>query len=162
MQKIAPCLWFTENAEEAIHFYLSIFKDSKILNKNYYPKGNGHGPEGALMFVEFELAGQRYQAINAFGDRFPFNYAVSLSVTCEDQKEVDYFWEKLREGGGEEIECGWLEDRFGLPWQIVPKVYQELMRDPKKADEAQLALLTMKKPDVATFDAIKRGGKKAA
>lgn len=136
MQKITPNLWFDHNAEEAIDFYVSVFKDAKIVSKSYYPKTAEEGLSdfqkefaGKVLTVDFELFGQRFTAINA-GSEFKFNESVSFMVNCEDQEEIDYYWEKLTADGGEESVCGWLKDKYGLSWQITPKNMEELMKKP--------------------------------
>ena len=153
MSKISHCLWFDGKAEEAAKFYTSIFKDGKIGKINHYGKAGQeqHGQkEGAVMTVEFEINGMNYLGLNA-GPIFKFNEAFSIVVTCEDQKEVDYYWEKLTSGGGQEVACGWLKDKFGLSWQITPKVLEEMMRDPdqRKVDRVMQAFMKMKKYDIA-------------
>ena len=132
MQKITPFLWFDTQAEEAAEFYASIFPKSKILNVARYGEA-GPGPKGSVMTVEFELDGQRMIALNG-GPHFKFTEAISLSVSCKDQKEVDHYWGKLSQGG-QEAPCGWLKDRYGLSWQVNPAVLGELLasRDAKKA-----------------------------
>jgi predicted 3-demethylubiquinone-9 3-methyltransferase (glyoxalase superfamily) len=147
MSMITPNLWFDNKAEEAAEFYVSVFKDGRILNVTRYPK-DGPGEAGTVMTVEWELRGQRFVGING-GDMFKFSEAVSFQVNCEDQAEVDYFWEKLGDGG-EEGPCGWLKDRFGLSWQITPRGMDELFdsADPERASRAMQAMLKMKKLDV--------------
>jgi predicted 3-demethylubiquinone-9 3-methyltransferase (glyoxalase superfamily) len=146
-QKITPFLWFDTQAEEAARHYTAIFEDSRIVKVDRYPEGTPM-PAGTVMTVEFELAGQRYVAMNG-GPEFTFNEAVSLSVACEDQEEVDYFWSRLGEGG-EEGPCGWLKDKYGLSWQITPRVLTEMMTDPdsEKAGRAAKAMMGMKKIDI--------------
>ena len=149
MQKITPNLWFDSEAEEAAEFYISVFKeDSRIVHVAHYPE-NSPGPAGKVMVVEWELNGQRFVGING-GPQFKFDEAVSFQVNCEDQDEIDYYWERLAEGG-EEGPCGWLKDRFGLSWQITPKGMDELFSDPDKgrAERAMQAMLKMKKLDIA-------------
>lgn len=152
MQKITPCLWFDNNAEEAAEFYTSIFKNSKILTQSKYGEEGqevtGQKP-GAVMTVEFEIEGQRFTALNG-GPIFKFNEAVSFVIDCKDQKEVDYFWDKLLAGGGQESVCGWLKDRFGVSWQVVPEILPRLLRDPdqKKSGRVMKAMLKMVKLDV--------------
>ena len=143
MQKITPFLWFDNNAEEALNFYTSIFKNSKV--KNISRLGEG----GSIVMATFELEGQEFMALNA-GPQFKFNEAVSFFVKCKTQEEVDYFWGKLIEGGGQESMCGWLKDKFGLSWQIVPNALGELMgdKDPVKAQRVMQAMLKMRKIDV--------------
>ena len=148
MQKIVPNLWFDTEAEEAANFYTSIFKDSEIVNVMHYGDA-GPRPAGMVMTVTFRLQGQEFTAING-GPEFKFDEAISFLVPCESQEEVDDFWEKLSEGG-EEGPCGWLKDRFGLSWQIVPTVLDKLLQDEdsEKADRAMKAMLQMKKLDIA-------------
>lgn len=144
MQKITPFLWFDSQAEEAANFYVSIFKNSKIVSIARYGK-SGPGPEGGVMTVEFLLDGQKFVALNA-GPRFKFTEAISFVVNCETQQEVDEYWEKLLEGG-EESMCGWLKDKYGLSWQIVPTVLPQLLqdKDAEKAKRIMEAMLKMKK-----------------
>jgi predicted 3-demethylubiquinone-9 3-methyltransferase (glyoxalase superfamily) len=148
-QKITPFLWFDNNAEEAINFYTGIFKDAKIVNASRYPEG-GPGPAGSLMSATFQLAGQQFMALNG-GPQFKFNEAVSLFVDCESQEEVDYYWDRLTADGGAPGPCGWLKDKFGLSWQIIPKALGELMSDPDpaKAQRVMQAMLQMSKIDIA-------------
>jgi predicted 3-demethylubiquinone-9 3-methyltransferase (glyoxalase superfamily) len=154
MQSITPFLWFDTQAEEAAQLYTSVFKNSKILTVSRYTEAGKevHGKEpGSAMVVDFELNGQRFQAING-GPHFTFSPAISFMVTCENQEEVDYYWEKLSEGGAPEAQqCGWLADKFGLSWQIIPKQLGELMSDPDpvKAGRTMEAMLKMKKIDIA-------------
>lgn len=150
-QKITTFLWFDTNAEEAVNFYVSVFKNSKILSKVPYGEA-GPRPKGTIMIIDFELDGQRFTAING-GPEFKFNEAISQVVHCQDQKEVDYYWEKLQSGGGKEIECGWLKDKFGLAWQIVPEVFLDLLRnsDNETRDRVMRAMMKMKKLDIETI-----------
>jgi len=147
MQKITPFLWFDSNAEEAVNLYVSIFPDSKILSMNRYGD-TGPGPKGRVMTASFELAGQRFTALNG-GPRFKFTEAISFLVNVETQAELDRLWAKLIEGG-EPQACGWLKDRFGLSWQIIPGVLFELMqdKDPAKAKRVMEAMLKMVKFDI--------------
>ena len=150
-QKITTFLWFDSQAEEAAKFYMSIFKDSRIVGITRYDdeaaKAAGR-PKGSVMTVAFELSGQEFTALNG-GPLFKFTEAISLVVHCENQKEVDHFWEKLA-AGGEEVQCGWLKDRFGLSWQVVPTVLVEMLQDknPEKSKRAVAAMLKMKKLDI--------------
>ena len=148
MQKITPFLWFDGQAEEAMKFYASIFKNSKIGNVSRYGKG-GPGPEGAVMTATFELEGQKFMALNG-GPLFKFNEAISLFVDCETQEEVDELWEKLS-AGGQKSRCGWLKDKFGVSWQIIPRALGELLgdKDPKKSSRVMQAMLKMGKIDIA-------------
>lgn len=151
-QKIVPNLWFDTEAEEAAELYTSVFDDSRIVNVTHYPEGAPR-EAGMVMTVEFELAGERFVGING-GPEFEFDEAVSFAVECQDQDEIDYFWEKLSEGG-EEGPCGWLKDRFGLSWQVVPTGMEELFADPDKsrAERAMKAMLGMRKIDMAALQA---------
>jgi len=156
MQKITPFLWFDGNAEEAALFYTSIFKDSKILNVSRYGDA-GPGPKGAVMVVSFQLEGQQFTALNG-GPQFKFSEAFSFVVNCETQKEIDEYWNKLTSGGGRESQCGWLKDKFGFSWQIVPAALGKLMSgDPKKANRVMQAVLQMKKLDIATLEEAAEG-----
>jgi predicted 3-demethylubiquinone-9 3-methyltransferase (glyoxalase superfamily) len=149
-QKIVPTLWFDTEAEEAAGFYVSVFKDARIVGTTRYGEA-GPGPAGTVMTVEFELAGQRFVGING-GPQFTFDEAVSFQITCEDQEEVDYYWERLTEGG-QESQCGWLKDRFGLSWQVVPTGMDEALNDPdpERARRAMEAMLGMVKLDIAAI-----------
>jgi predicted 3-demethylubiquinone-9 3-methyltransferase (glyoxalase superfamily) len=156
MLKIHPCLWFDDQAEEAVAFYASVFPKSKVGAVTRYGEAGARQsgrPKGSVMTVEFELDGQRFTALNG-GPTFRFTEAISLVVTCRDQREIDDYWRKLTAGGGEEGPCGWLKDRFGLSWQVVPKVLPEMLEDedPKKAERVMAALLTMGKLDVAALE----------
>jgi predicted 3-demethylubiquinone-9 3-methyltransferase (glyoxalase superfamily) len=156
MQKIIPCLWFDDNAEEAAKFYASIFKNSKIGDISRYGKVGYEflGKEdGTVMTVDFEIVGQKYVALNG-GPIFKFNEAISFQVHCETQKEVDYYWEKLSEGGDEKAQqCGWLKDKYGVSWQIVPVVLTKMLqdKDAKKSQRVMKALLQMRKLDIKTL-----------
>jgi predicted 3-demethylubiquinone-9 3-methyltransferase (glyoxalase superfamily) len=146
-QRIVPNLWFDTEAEEAARFYVAIFEDSRIVGVTRYPEG-APGPAGEVMTVEWELDGQRFVGING-GPRFRFDEAVSFQITCSTQEELDYFWARLTDGG-QESECGWLKDRYGLSWQVVPEGMEELLGgdDPERAQRAMRALLGMRKPDM--------------
>ena len=156
MQKITPCLWFDSNAEEAVSFYTSIFKNSKIGNISRY--GNEgyeihRKPAGTVLTIEFELNGQAFTALNG-GPMFKFNEAISFQVGCESQEEVDYYWEKLSEGGDQNAQrCGWLKDKYGVSWQIVPTILGKMLqdKDAKKSESVMQALLQMKKLDIKTL-----------
>jgi predicted 3-demethylubiquinone-9 3-methyltransferase (glyoxalase superfamily) len=150
-QKITPCLWFDTQAEEAANAYVSIFKNSRIVSISRYGKEGYeiHGKEaGSVMVVEFEIEGQRFVALNG-GPQFKFNEAVSFQVHCETQEEVDYFWDKLTDQG-EEGRCGWLKDKYGLSWQVIPSVLLEMLSDPdpEKSQRVTKAFLQMKKFEV--------------
>jgi len=147
MTKITPFLWFDTQAEEAARFYVSIFKNSKIGKISRYGEG-GPGPAGSVMTVEFELDGQRFIALNG-GPHFKFNEAISFSIDCKTQSEVDELWKKLS-AGGQEVQCGWLKDKYGLSWQVVPAILGEMLNDPDpaKAKRVMAAMLKMKKIDI--------------
>lgn len=158
VQKIQPFLWYDSQAEEAAKFYCSLFPNSKLGKVTCYPPGSYGGMDGKVMTVEFELSGQPVTALNA-GPAFKFNEAISFTVACEDQAEVDRYWNALTADGGEESQCGWLKDRFGLSWQIVPTVLHELVGDPdpEKARRATEAMLGMRKLDIAALKAAHAG-----
>jgi len=154
MQKITPHLWFDNQAEEAVRFYVSLFKNSKILNVARYGEAGAKvsgRPAGSVMTVTFQLEGQEFMALNG-GPHFKFTEAISFLVNCETQAEIDRLWEKLSQGG-EQGPCGWLKDKYGLSWQIVPTVLGEMMqdKDPKKTEKVMEALLQMKKLDIAAL-----------
>ena len=157
VQRIAPCLWFDNQAEEAANYYVSIFKNSKITDVTRYGKAGFEihkRPAGSVMTVAFELDGQSVTALNG-GPIFTFNEAISLQVFCDTQEEVDYYWEKLSKGGDPKAQqCGWLKDKFGLSWQVVPKVLPELLKDHEsgRAQRAMDALLRMKKINIADLE----------
>ena len=146
-QKITPCLWFDFNAEEAVDHYLSIFR-GRIVSTTRYGAA-GPGPKGAVMTILFEIDGQRFLALNG-GPQYKFTPALSLIVNCDDQAEIDALWEKLAEGG-QHVQCGWLTDKFGVSWQIVPRALPELIMsgDAERTDRVMRAVMTMKKLDVA-------------
>jgi predicted 3-demethylubiquinone-9 3-methyltransferase (glyoxalase superfamily) len=152
MQKISPFLWFDSEAEDAANFYVSLFDDSSVTDVSRYPEGSP-GPAGSVMSVNFRLAGQEFMALNA-GPEFTFTEAISFFVRCKDQAEVDRLWSKLTEGGGEESQCGWLKDRWGLSWQIIPDRLGELLGDPDpaRAQRAMQAMLQMQKIDVQALE----------
>ena len=149
-EKIIPNLWFDAEAEEAADFYTTVFPNSRVVTKTHYPEGAPR-EAGTVMTVEFELDGQRFVGING-GPQFNFDEAVSFQVTCESQEELDYYWERLSEGG-QEGPCGWLKDRFGLSWQVVPKGMDEVFADPdpERARQAMQAMLKMGKIDIAAL-----------
>jgi predicted 3-demethylubiquinone-9 3-methyltransferase (glyoxalase superfamily) len=157
MQKMVSCLWFDKNAEEAARFYTSVFKDSKLGKITRYGNEGQEihgGAPGAVMTVEFEISGQSFLGLNG-GPLFKFNEAVSFQVICETQAEVDYYWEKLTQGGDENAQqCGWLKDKFGLSWQVVPAVLPKLLqdKDARKSDSVMKAMLQMKKLDIAALE----------
>jgi len=150
-------LWFDTQAEEAARYYVSIFKNSRLGTIHRYTSA-GPGEEGSVMLVEFELNGQRFAALNG-GPQYTFNPAVSFVVECDGQAEVDYYWDRLAEGG-QEVACGWVTDRYGLSWQVVPTVFFEMMSDPdsEKAARVTAAMLTMTKFDVAALERAYVGG----
>jgi predicted 3-demethylubiquinone-9 3-methyltransferase (glyoxalase superfamily) len=147
MQKITPFLWFDGKAEEAMNFYVSIFKNSKVVSVSRYGEG-APGPKGTVMAATFEIEGQRFNALNG-GPMFTFTPAISFLIDCKTQQEVDEFWEKLSEGG-EKSRCGWLKDKYGVSWQVIPAVLSELMRDkdPEKSKRVMQAMLQMDKIDI--------------
>jgi predicted 3-demethylubiquinone-9 3-methyltransferase (glyoxalase superfamily) len=156
-QKIVPNLWFDTEAEEAAEFYISVFKDGRIVNIARYTEA-GPREAGTVMVVEFELRGQRFVAING-GPEFKFDEAVSFEIRCEDQDEIDYYWEALTADGGRESQCGWLTDKYGLSWQVTPTGMDELFSDPDpdRANRAMQAMLGMKKIDIAALQAAAAG-----
>ncbi|MDN3548115.1 VOC family protein [Mucilaginibacter aquaedulcis] len=152
MQKIIPCLWFDGKVEEAINFYTSLFKNSKIKNVSRYGEGAPQ-PAGTILVATFELGGQEFMILNG-GPMFKLTEAISLSVSCETQEEIDFYWEKLSSNGGQESQCGWLKDKFGLSWQIVPTALSKLLQatDRKKANNVMAALMQMQKLDIAKLE----------
>lgn len=148
-QKIVPNILFDTRAEEAAEFYCSVFEDARILSKTHYPE-DAPREAGTVMTVEFELCGMRFLGINGGGPGFAFNESVSFAITCADQAELDRYWEKLIADGGAEGQCGWLTDRFGLSWQVVPEGAEELFADsdPERAHRAMQAMLKMRKLDI--------------
>lgn len=152
MQKITPFLWFDNNAEEAANFYVSVFKNSKVLNIARYGEV-GPGPKGTVMTVEFELDGQEFVALNG-GPQFKFTEAVSFVVNCDTQEEVDHYWERLSEGG-EKSRCGWLRDKFGLGWQVTPTILGKLLAD-KDQEKAKRVMQTMLKMDKLDIEPLQR------
>ena len=144
--RITPFLWFDSNAEEAVNFYLTVFKNSQRLDEVRTTEA-GPGPKGSILTIEFELDGQKFTALNG-GPKFKFTEAVSFVVRCDSQKEVDHYWSKLTAAGGTESQCGWLKDKFGLSWQIVPALLPDLLKRPK----AVQAMLQMKKLDIAELE----------
>ena len=160
MQKIIPHLWFADQAEEAANFYVGVFKDSRIVDVSHYSEAGQetHRQQpGSVMTVEFELQGQRFMALNG-GIAFPFSEAISFVIDCENQAEVDHFWDKLSAVPPAE-QCGWLKDKFGVSWQVVPRVLRELLADPDReaADRTMLAMLSMQKLDIAALQAAHDG-----
>ena len=151
MQKITPFLWFNNNAEEAVQFYTSVFQDTKVLNMVRYTAG-GPGPEGEVMTVVFQVQGQTFIALNG-GPQFQFTEAVSFVVNCESQAEVDHYWEKLSEGG-QKSHCGWLKDKFGLSWQVVPTAMSGLLssQDPERTKRVMETMMKMDKLEIAALE----------
>ena len=162
LERLTPCLWFDDQAEEAANFYTAIFDNSRINSITRYGKAGHevHGrPPGTVMTVEFELDGQTFTALNG-GPHFKFNEAISFQVNCETQREIDYYWEKLSAGGDEKAQqCGWLKDRFGVSWQVVPRGMPEMLSDPESEGygRAMTAMLEMKKLDIAELEQAYRG-----
>lgn len=159
--KITPCLWFDGIGKEAAEFYVSVFPNSKLGKISYYPDTGKetHGMDaGKVLTVEFEINGQPFTALNA-GPNFKFNEAVSFQVMCETQEEIDYFWNKLREGGGQESMCGWLKDRFGLSWQVFPAMMNKILSEgtPDERKRVMEAFMKMKKFIIADIEAARRG-----
>jgi predicted 3-demethylubiquinone-9 3-methyltransferase (glyoxalase superfamily) len=156
-QRLTPCLWFDDQAEEAANYYVSIFKDSRINSVMRYSSAGQEfhqRPPGSVMVVNFELDGHTFTALNG-GPLFKFNEAVSFQVNCKTQDEIDYYWERLGEGGDPKAQqCGWLKDKYGLSWQIVPSVLNEMLSDPneEKSGRAMEAMLQMKKLDIAKLE----------
>jgi predicted 3-demethylubiquinone-9 3-methyltransferase (glyoxalase superfamily) len=162
-QKITATLWFDMQAEEAVNYYCSIFKNSRILRTAYYGK-EGHEitnmPDGAVLTIEFELDGVRFVALNG-GPVFKFNEAVSFVVNCKDQEEVDYYWEKLTAGGDEKAQqCGWLKDRYGVSWQVTPTILPDMMndKDKEKRERVMKVMLQMKKINIKALEEAYNGG----
>jgi predicted 3-demethylubiquinone-9 3-methyltransferase (glyoxalase superfamily) len=152
MSKISPFLWFDNQAEDAAKFYTSVFKNSKIGTIARYGEA-GPGPKGSVMTASFQIEGQEFVALNG-GPHFKFTEAISFVVKCETQEEVDYYWEKLTADGGQESQCGWLKDKFGLSWQIVPTILYKLYadKDAKKGQRVMQAMLKMKKMIIADLE----------
>jgi predicted 3-demethylubiquinone-9 3-methyltransferase (glyoxalase superfamily) len=152
MEKLTPFLWFDDNAEEAAKFYVSVFPRSRIVTTTRYGD-SGPGPKGSVMTVEFELNGQRFLGLNG-GPRFKFTEAISFVVNCDTQEELDRFWDKLLQGGGRPDQCGWMKDKFGLSWQVVPKVLAQLLhdKDPEKSKRVMQAMLKMVKLDIHALE----------
>lgn len=157
MEKIFPCLWFNDNAEEAVKFYTSIFKNSKILETSYYGKASSEvsgKKEGSVMSITFQLNNTDFMALNG-GPEFSFTPAISFVIYCENQEEVDYYWNKLIEGGDEKSQqCGWLQDKFGVSWQVVPRVLDKMLmdKDKNKAEKVMKAMLDMKKIEIPKLE----------
>ncbi|SDR03360.1 VOC family protein [Paraburkholderia tuberum] len=157
MQKIAPCLWFDGNAEEAVEFYTSVFSASRIAT-TLHATDAGPGPAGKVVAVTFEIEGQEFMALNG-GPQYKFTPAISLFVHCDSQEQIDRYWSKLLDGGGEPWACGWLRDRFGVSWQIAPNVLLQMLRDPEraKASRVMAQMMKMVKLDIAPLEQAYRG-----
>ena len=166
-QRIAACLWFDDKADEAANFYVSVFKNSKIVTINRYPKAGQEAhkrPAGSVMTVAFELDGQQFTALNA-GPAFTFSEAISLQINCSNQEEVDYYWDRLSKGGDPKAQqCGWLKDKYGLSWQVVPTMLPELYKDHEspKAQRVMEAMLKMKKLDIRELERAAAGDRVTA
>jgi predicted 3-demethylubiquinone-9 3-methyltransferase (glyoxalase superfamily) len=161
MQKITPFLWFDNQAEEAAKFYTSVFKNSKVGKVLRYDEATAKaagGPVGSVLTIEFEIEGQKFTALNG-GPDFKFNESISFVVNCDSQEEVDYFWEKLTADGGQESQCGWLKDKFGVSWQITPMILIEMShdKDPEKSERVMKAMLQMQKIDINKLKAAYAG-----
>jgi predicted 3-demethylubiquinone-9 3-methyltransferase (glyoxalase superfamily) len=159
MKKITPMLWFDSQAEEAARFYTSIFDDSKIKTITRYGDAAAQAagrPKGSVMTVAFEIEGQEFVGLNG-GPQFKFSEAISFVVNCKTQKEIDELWTKLTAGGGQPGPCGWLKDKYGLSWQVVPAVLDELVKDPKKSERVMAALMKMTKLDIETLERAAQG-----
>ncbi|MDX8528827.1 VOC family protein [Mesorhizobium sp. MSK_1335] len=156
MQKITTFLWFDTQAEDAMNHYISIFKNSKVLSVTRWPKG--HAQEGNVLVASFELDGVTFQALNG-GPQYKFTEAISLSIDCKTQVEVDHFWTRLTEGGGEPGPCGWLKDRFGVSWQVVPEQLPRLLQDPDRAKAGRVmdAMMKMGKIEIDKLEAAAKG-----
>jgi predicted 3-demethylubiquinone-9 3-methyltransferase (glyoxalase superfamily) len=152
-QNITPNLWFDGNVEEAANFYVSVFPNSRIVSTSRYPEGSDKA--GEVLTVEWELNGNPFVGING-GPQFTFDEAISFQITCEDQEEIDRYWDVLSSDGGEEGPCGWVKDRFGLSWQVVPEGMAEVLNDPARARPAFEAMMTMRKIDIARIEAAER------
>jgi predicted 3-demethylubiquinone-9 3-methyltransferase (glyoxalase superfamily) len=150
---IAPCLWFDGKAEEAVDYYVSVFKDSKVLHVDRFSDA---GPDSAssVVFIEFQINGQPFQALDG-GPEFKFSEAISFAIECADQEEVDYYWDTLTADGGQPSECGWLKDKYGVSWQVVPTALQDLLRDPdrERAGQVMRKMLQMSKLNIAELQA---------
>ena len=150
-QRITPMLWYDGKAEEAANFYCAIFENSRVTKVSRYGE-SGPGPKGSVMVAEFEIEGQKFTALNA-GPQFKFNESVSFVISCQSQDEVDYYWDRLS-AGGKEVQCGWLQDRFGLSWQVTPSILPRLLQDPDpaKSQRVMKAMLQMIKIDIAGLE----------
>lgn len=157
MQRLSTFLWFDNNAGEAADFYTSVFKNSRRLRAAHIPAGSP-GPDGGLLVASIELEGQEFILMNG-GPGHPFTDAISITINCESQEEVDYYWEKLLAGGGKEVACGWLKDRFGLSWQVTPTILSKLLGDPDRAKASRVmkAMMNMVKLDIPALEKAARG-----
>jgi predicted 3-demethylubiquinone-9 3-methyltransferase (glyoxalase superfamily) len=156
LQKITPCLWFGGNADAAVNFYTSVFANSRTVGVSHYGEG-GPLPKGSILVIDFELEGQPFRALNG-PPQFQFTEAISMTVNCDTQAEIDRFWEKLSDGGGTHV-CGWLKDRFGLSWQVVPSMLSEWMtKDPASSNRVMQAIMRMTKLDIAELQRAYAGG----
>jgi predicted 3-demethylubiquinone-9 3-methyltransferase (glyoxalase superfamily) len=157
-EPLTTCLWFDDQAEEAVRFYTGVFKDAAMGDIHRYSEA-GPGPAGSVILVEFELNGQKFTALNGGKQPFGFNEAISFRVTCADQAEVDYYWDALLADGGQPSVCGWLKDRYGLSWQVVPAIVDSMMRDHDQARKARVTdtMLQMTKYDIAALEAAYAG-----
>lgn len=151
---IAPCLWFDNQAEEAVNFYTSIFKNSKVTHFDRFENAGGPNLDQDTVFIEFEINGQPFQALDG-GPEFKFSEAISFTIECADQEELDYYWEALTRDGGEGVACGWLKDKYGVSWQVVPTLLNDLLRDPDKerSNRVMKQMFTMVKLDLAPLQA---------
>ena len=156
MQRITPFLWFDNQAEEASRFYTSVFKNSKIKETSHYTGEEPSGEKGSVMTVSFELDGEEFVALNG-GPEFKFTEAVSFVINCDTQEEIDYYWNKLTADGGKEVHCGWLQDKYGLSWQVVPTKFAEWTKDRAGFQRVMRALMPMKKLDLAALQAAYTG-----
>lgn len=158
MSKITPCLWFDGDAREAVDFYVSLLPDSRVIHVQENVTDSPSGKEGSVLVIYFTLAGQTFMALNG-GQKMDYGFAMSLSIECEDQAEVDRLWDAIEKNGGSPLECSWIRDRWGVPWQIVPKALPKLMADPDKAKAKRVmdAMMRMVKIDVAKIEAAWRG-----
>ncbi|MGE0210209.1 MAG: VOC family protein [Parvibaculaceae bacterium] len=158
MSKISPCLWYNGDAEEAVNFYVSLLPDSRVIHVQKNVMDSPSGKDGSVLVIYFTLAGQTFLALNG-GSKEDYGHALSLSIDCEDQKEVDRIWDAILKNGGKALECSWIRDRWGVPWQVVPKALPKLMADPDpaKAKRVMEAMLKMVKIDVAAIEAAYAG-----
>lgn len=156
MQKITPCLWFNGKVEEALNFYTSVFESARVKDVSYY--GEGGPMAGEILTATFDIEGQEFMILNG-GPNFEFNESISFTVNCNDQEEIDYYWDNLTADGGKESVCGWLKDKYGLSWQIAPTIINEMLtdKDPEKSKRVMDAVMKMKKLDIAELQAAYHG-----